>query len=77
MEPMNQLSEEKINLELCISRVEALVEATEGKELLSKDLGAFFEDLSERLNDISTRIAHSHRRQDPIIEQALKHANRR
>ena len=75
MRSINSLTEEKLNLERSLSAIEKIVDASEGSGVLSKDLGAFFEDLSERLNDLSTRIAHAHRQQSPVIEQAVKRAN--
>ena len=77
MEAINDLSETKLRLENAVSALEEILEASEGSAVWSKDLGAFFEDQSERLNDMATRIAMSHRHSVPVIEKAIKHANRR
>ena len=74
---INDLTETRLQLENAVSALEEILEASEGSAVWSKDLGAFFEDQSERLNDMATRIALSHRHSVPVIEKALKHANRR
>lgn len=77
MEAINDLSEVKLRLENAVSALEEILEQSEGSAVWSKDLGAFLEDQSEQLNDMATRIALSHRQPVPLIEKALKHANRR